>query len=88
MDKLDILIPEFKQFASSETNQLWENHVVYRFSNNYGASIVKEEYHSELMLIFFPSTDANYILFGKPINNLTTEKTKMLLANIKNNKKY
>jgi len=87
MDKVEILIPEFKPFAYPGTNKVWENHIVYRFPNGYGASIIQDENFSELMLVFFPTIETDYILFGKPTGDLTTEKIRSLLIEIKNNEK-
>lgn len=86
---------KYKKYLKFDEERLGEPHKVYKFPNNYGASVVKHKYSYggkdglwEVGVIFFYGDDYE-LIYSTPITNdvlwyFTDEEVKNTLEQIKN----
>lgn len=80
------VVKEYEEYMTKGTNIDFNNQVIYRFSNGYGASVIKGKgsYGLEVLQLYFPENDSDeYILGNDQYTNLTTEALRDILTKIK-----
>lgn len=86
---MEILRPKYEKFSFIGTDAILNKHVIYRFPNRYGASLIQEQFHVEIALLYFPEEEEefNYIIVGdEPILIENEKQIDQYLENIKVNK--